>query len=82
MNEAMIKIDMHPGKTFKIYTYSFHRPLQTFVKWLSKNGMAVTRLEEWISHKESANGPRKDAEDRARKEIPLFMCIESRILIQ
>lgn len=82
MSEATVKIDMHPGSNKKTFTYSFHRPLQVFVKWLAKNNLAITRLEEWISHKESANGPRKMAEDKARKEIPLFMCIEARPLVQ
>lgn len=82
MSEATVKIDMHPGSTQKTFTYSFHRPLQVFMKWMAKNNLAITRLEEWISHKESANGPRKEAEDKARKEIPLFMCIEARLLVQ
>lgn len=82
MSEASVKIDMHPGSTQKTFTYSFHRPLQVFVKWLAKNNMAITKLEEWISHKNSAEGPRKDSENKARKEIPLFMCIEARVLIQ
>jgi hypothetical protein len=82
MSEATVKIDMHPGSNQKTFTYSFHRPLQVFVKWLAKNNLAITRLEEWISHKESANGPRKEAEDKARKETPLFMCIEARLLVQ
>jgi ubiquinone/menaquinone biosynthesis C-methylase UbiE len=82
MSEATVKIDMHPGSNQKTFTYSFHRPLQVFVKWLAKNNLAITRLEEWISHKESAQGPKKAAEDKARKEIPLFMCIEARLLIQ
>ncbi len=80
LSEATVKIDMHPGSQQKTFTYSFHRPLQIFVKWLSKNNMAVTRLEEWISHKSSAEGPRKVSEDKARKEVPLFMCIEARML--
>lgn len=82
MSEATVKIDMHPGSNQKTFTYSFHRPLQVYVKWLAKNNLAINRLEEWISHKESANGPRKSAEDKARKEIPLFMCIEARLLVQ
>ena len=44
---------------------------------LAKEGFAVKRLEEWISHKESMVGPRKIAEDNARKEIPIFMMIEA-----
>ena len=56
---------------------SFHRPLQYYFKMLAKEGFVVRRLEEWISHKESMAGPKKIAEDNARKEIPLFMMIEA-----
>lgn len=80
LSEIKTKIDMHPGSTKKTYTVSFHRPLQVFVKLLSKHGFAITKLEEWISHKKSEKGPRAEAEDAARKEIPLFMCIESRLI--
>lgn len=76
MSEKTVDIEMHPGKDKKDKTVSFHRPLQYFVKLLSKQGLVVTRLEEWISHKESQKGPRQKAEDVARKEIPLFMMIE------
>ena len=79
MSESKIKIDMHPfdrDEKKDIFTLSFHRPLQTYMKMLSKNGFAITRLEEWISHKKSKEGPRAAAEDAARKEIPMFMCIE------
>lgn len=79
LSESKIKIDMNPGsKTDKKYTVSFHRPLQVYVKALAKHGLAITRLEEWESHKKSEKGPKQQAEDRARKEIPLFMCIETR----
>jgi len=63
---------------FGAKTVSFHRPLQSYFKALSSTGFAVTRLEEWISHKQSQKGPRATEEDRIRKEIPLFMCIEAR----
>ena len=79
MSESHYKIDMTPGsKTDKKFTVTFHRPLQVFVKALSKSGFALTRLEEWISHKESEKGPRQKAENKSRKEIPLFMCIEGK----
>ncbi len=74
-----IDIDMTPGEKNvkkKIKTISFHRSLQDYMKVFFKNGFAVTRLEEWISHKKSGTGPRQNAEDMARKEIPLFMCME------
>jgi ubiquinone/menaquinone biosynthesis C-methylase UbiE len=79
LSESKVSIDMTPGEKDpkkKIKTISFHRPLQYYMKLLSKNGFAITRLEEWISHKQSGKGPRQIAEDKARKEIPLFMCIE------
>jgi hypothetical protein len=45
------------------------------VKTFAKEGFAVTKLEEWISHRKSENGPWAKAENNARKEIPLFMCM-------
>lgn len=78
LSESKIKIDMTPGSLKdKKFTVSFHRPLQVYVKSLSKYNLAITRLEEWESHRESQSGPRKDAEDKSRKEIPLFMCLEA-----
>ncbi|MFA6608790.1 MAG: methyltransferase domain-containing protein [Candidatus Paceibacterota bacterium] len=77
MSESHVRIDMTPGSVKdKKFTVSFHRPLQVYIKALTKNSLVVTRLEEWISHRESERGTRKKAEDKSRKEIPLFMCIE------
>lgn len=79
LSPSKIFIDMTPGEKNpkkKIKTISFHRSLQDYTKIFSKNGLAITRLEEWISHKQSGTGPRQIAEDKARKEIPMFMCIE------
>ncbi|MGB9868266.1 MAG: class I SAM-dependent methyltransferase [Bacillota bacterium] len=77
MSESRAKIIMHPGLDPKSYTLSFHRPLQYYFKLLAKYGFAVTRLEEWISHKKSQPGPRAEAENSARKEIPLFLFLEA-----
>ncbi len=72
------KMDMHPGKRgSKSFTYSYHRSLQDYMKALRGAGFCITRLEEWISHKTSEPGPRAKAENVARKEFPLFMCIEA-----
>jgi ubiquinone/menaquinone biosynthesis C-methylase UbiE len=79
LSPSKIYIDMTPGEKNpkkKIKTISFHRSLQDYTKLFSKNGFAITRLEEWISHKQSGTGPRQAAEDKARKEIPMFMCLE------
>lgn len=80
LSEMNAKIEMRPGRDKSVQTISFHRPLQYYFKKLSKVGFAVTRLEEWNSHKKSEKGPRAVAEDRARKEIPLFLCLEARKL--
>jgi ubiquinone/menaquinone biosynthesis C-methylase UbiE len=78
LSEAKIKIDMTPGKvTGKEYTISFHRPLQYYSKFLEKSQFTISRIEEWESHKKSGKGVRQHAEDKARKEIPLFLAIEA-----
>lgn len=81
MSDDQIRIDMTPGETDekkKKFTISFHRPLQSYIKALNKAGFFVSRFEEWISHKKSQPGPRAKEEDRMRKEIPLFLCIEAK----
>jgi len=78
MSELREKIDMAPGSKSGEQTISFHRPLQFFVKLLGKAGLVITNMEEWVSNKKSEPGPRAEAEDSARKEIPLFMMIEVR----
>ena len=80
LSEIMINIDMNPGQKiakYKQYTASFHRPLQSYIKSLNVSGFLVSGMEEWISNKKSQNGTRQNAEDVARKEIPMFMCIEA-----
>lgn len=80
MSDAKIEIDMTPGEKVpakKKSTVSFHRPLQSYFKALSKAGFAVIRFEEWISHRKSQAGPRAEEEDRMRKEIPMFACVEA-----
>jgi hypothetical protein len=75
LSELKISIQMHPGDKPSQYTTSFHRPLQYYFKALYKAGFSVQLMEEWNSHKQSQKGPRAEAEDIARKEIPLFLCL-------
>lgn len=75
MSEHQEEIVMHPGRN-KDTTISFHRPLQYYGKLISATGLAITRIEEWISDKKSQTGPKKKEEDRMRKEIPLFLYLE------
>lgn len=78
LSGAKVAIEMQPGKTRSKKTISYHRSLQDFFKALTKPGLCVSRLEEWISHKDSQKGPRQVAENRARTEIPLFLMLECR----
>jgi ubiquinone/menaquinone biosynthesis C-methylase UbiE len=80
LSAAKVLVDMHPGKAAGPKTISYHRSLQDFTKALAPAGFAITRLEEWTSHRASGKGPRQAAEDTARKEIPLFMALEVRSL--
>ena len=81
LSSSKEKIDMTPSKkSNKEYTVSFHRSLQEYMKLLRASGFAVTRLEEWISHRKSEKGPRANAEDAARKEFPLFLAVETQKL--
>lgn len=84
LSESEERIDMHPGRSaegdLRTETVSFHRPLQWYFKLLGKHGFAVDRLEEWTSHRESTSGPRKDAENKARKEFPLFLYLRAKKL--
>lgn len=79
LSEKRIDIVMNPGAPAhkQVTTPSFHRSLQYYSKMLMKHGFAIAKIEEWNSHKESGKGPRKEAEDVARKEIPLFMMIQA-----
>ena len=81
LHESKTEIVMNPGATEKKpysteTTVSFHRPLQYYTKLFAATGFAMSRLEEWISHKHSQAGPRQKEEDRMRSEIPLFLFME------
>jgi SAM-dependent methyltransferase len=70
-------IEMNPGKAARGQktetTWTFHRPLQTYVEAMAQAGLLVQRLEEWPSLRASTSGPRAAEENRARREIPLFL---------
>lgn len=67
----------HPGQVDSTYTWTFHRPIEAYVKALRQAGLLVDALEEWPSHKSSQPGGRAAAENQARKEIPLFLAIRA-----
>ena len=70
-------IVMHPGKDPSAHTWTFHKPIEAYVKSLRNAGLLIDAMEEWPSHKTSTSGPRAPAENLARKEIPLFMAVRA-----
>ncbi len=78
LSEMKVNIDMEPGskRSDRKQTVSYHRPLQFYSKVCNENNFAISKIEEWISHKESEPGKRQHEENRIRQEIPLFMCLE------
>jgi ubiquinone/menaquinone biosynthesis C-methylase UbiE len=85
LRESKEEIDMKPGSSNKTVpdqvTVSFHRPIQYYTKLFAATGFIISHLEEWVSHKHSQNGPRQKEEDRMRSEIPLFLFIEIKKLV-
>jgi ubiquinone/menaquinone biosynthesis C-methylase UbiE len=67
----------HPGKAADEYTWTFHKPIESYVKSLRNAGLLIDAIEEWASHKQSTSGPRAAAENVARKEIPMFMAMRA-----
>jgi ubiquinone/menaquinone biosynthesis C-methylase UbiE len=63
----------HPGAAPDQYTWTFHKPIEAYIKALRNAGLLIDAMEEWTSHKTSTSGPRAGAENTARKEIPMFM---------
>lgn len=76
-----VQVLLNPSKGLRsVKTYSYHRPLQDYIEALAAAGFAVNGLEEWTSHRQSESGPKAKAENRARREIPLFMAIRAQLL--
>ena len=67
----------HPGQKTGEYTWTFHRPIESYVKAARNAALLVDALEEWPSHKTSTSGPRASAENQSRKEIPLFLALRA-----
>lgn len=67
----------HPGSDPDGYTWSFHKPIEAYVRAARGAGFAIDALEEWPSHKTSQPGPRASAENKAREEIPMFLAMRA-----
>lgn len=75
MSQLKIPIQMNPSQGEKsANTLSFHRPLSFYSKALADNGFTIRLIDEWISDKVST-GKTARMENRAREEIPMFLCL-------
>lgn len=77
LTPAPVRIVANPGEVAHgkpaVETWSFHRPLQAYVRACASAGLLIDRLEEWPSQRVSTSGPRAAEENRARREIPMFL---------
>lgn len=75
MTPLKIPIQMQPSKGQRsTQTVSFHRPLSFYSRALHEAGFSIQLIEEWCSDKMST-GKAAKMENRARKEIPLFLAL-------
>jgi len=74
MTEKRFQLQHIQGKMNSQKTWSFHYPLSKYSHDLAKNGFVIELIDEWTSDKKST-GSKAKMEDRARREIPMFMAI-------
>lgn len=81
LSPAQRSIVMNPGAEARggaaITTVTHHRPIQVYVRAMAQAGLLVDAMEEWASARRSEPGPRAAEEDRARREIPMFLAIRA-----
>ncbi|MFK7884936.1 MAG: class I SAM-dependent methyltransferase, partial [Phycisphaerales bacterium] len=79
MSERSSEIVMNPGEASSgkvaITTMTYHRPIGSYVTAFANAGLTVDALEEWVSDRSSQAGPRANAENLSRAEIPMFLAI-------
>lgn len=81
LDEQAREVTMNPGAVARgepaVVTLTHHRPIGAYVAALGDAGLLVDRIEEWASPRKSEPGPRAAEEDRARREIPMFLAIRA-----
>ena len=79
LSSGQQEIVMNPGEVARggtpVVTHTYHRALQAYVRAFAGAGLLVDALEEWPSLRTSQPGPRAAEENRARREIPMFVAI-------
>lgn len=76
LSPLRVPITTHPGKDSSPVTWSYHAPISFYFSALKQAGFMVTDLEEWVSDKES-KGKGGKAENRARRQFPLFLALRA-----
>ena len=75
------EIVMNPGAAAhgrgSVTTVTYHRPIQAYVKAIADEGITIDAVEEWTSARVSQPGPRATEENRARREIPMFLALRA-----
>ncbi|MBI5700788.1 class I SAM-dependent methyltransferase [Candidatus Saganbacteria bacterium] len=74
LSEKKIPIQMNPGYDQSKITWTFHRPISTYINALGQNNMAIVRMEEWTTHRRT----NEKVDNRSRDEFPLFLAILAR----
>ncbi len=82
LSDRSTEIVMNPGSVSSgdsaITTTTHHRPIGKYVTALAEAGLAVDAMEEWVSDRTSQAGPRANAENLSRSEIPMFLALRAR----
>ncbi len=75
------EIVMNPGDQSEgaapVTTTTFNRPIEHYVRAITGAGFVIDAMEEWASRRTSEPGPRAEAENAARREIPMFLAIRA-----
>ena len=81
LSHGQREIVMNPGAASSgkqaVTTITYHRPLQTYARLLADARFAIEAIEEWTSARTSQPGPRAAEENRARREIPMFLAFRA-----
>ncbi len=79
LSEGSREVVMNPGGVSSgaaaIATTTHHRPMERYVRAFAGAGLLIDAMEEWPSGRTSQPGPRAEEENRARREIPMFLAI-------
>lgn len=79
LSPARREVVMNPGEVARggkpVVTLTFHRPMQHYARAFAQAGLLIDAVEEWASVRTSQPGPKAAEENRARREIPMFVAI-------